>query len=285
MKNYENELHKIKNLSIEEKYSLCIKECGSLFETVLKELKKKLQTEIFDQKEKIRLDHYIDLQDKNYNRFTLGDLSIMFQKNKLWDILSRTTKSNLIRTKSIDWKKITIWRNNEVHNVKNKVNSKQDQFDKSILLITWLKYFLIDVEFIEKDESEDQFLDKIQITPNEEYENICKGCWFDGIVNIKERQYMEFKRRELKLTFKEATEIENRVANKETIDYTREVEKIISDGKITSSDRDYLKIKAKELGISPWLQNQVEENIRTEFKQNTTSTYNPLDVVWMRGNA
>ena len=96
---------------------------------------------------------------------------------------------------------------------------------------------------------------------------------------------MEFKRRELKLTFKEAIEIENRVANKETIDYTREVEKIISDGKITSSDRDYLKIKAKELGISPWLQNQVEENIRTEFKQNTTSTYNPLDVVWMRGNA
>lgn len=282
MKNYESELYRIKQLSIEEKYSLCIKECGCLFESALKELKKKIYSEILNQKEKIRLEHYIDLHNKKYNRFTLGDLSIMFEKNKLWDILSRTTKSNLIRTKAIDWKKIAVWRNEEVHNEKNTVLSNQDKFDKSILLITWLKYFLIDTEFISKDETEELFLNKIQISAKEEYENICKGCWFDGIVNIKERQYMEFKRRELKLSFKDAEIIENKVANKDTIKYTKEVEKIISDGKITSTDRDYLKVRARELGISNWLQNQVEENIRAEFQENSTTTYNPLDIVWKR---
>jgi hypothetical protein len=282
MKNYETELHRIKQLSIEEEYSLCIKECGYLFESALKELKKKLQAEILNQKEKIKLEHYIDLQDKKYNRFTLGDLSIMFQKNKLWDILSRTTKSNLIRTKSIDWKKITVWRNEEVHIDKNKVYSKQDRFDKSILLITWLKYFLIDTEFIIKVETEETAQNKIEISAMEEYENICKGCWFDGIVNIKERQYMEFKRRELKLSVRQARDIEKEIANKETLEYTGEVQKIISDGEITSTDREYLKIKAKELGISPWLQKQVEENIRSEFNESTISIHNPLDVVWTR---
>ena len=93
---------------------------------------------------------------------------------------------------------------------------------------------------------------------------------------------MEFKRRELKLSVRQARDIEIEIANKETLEYTGEVEKIISDGEITSTDREYLKIKAKELGISPWLQKQVEENIRSEFNESIISIHNPLDVVWTR---
>ncbi len=339
----EKELIKIKKLISTDSYSICIKESASLFESSLKELKQLIHSKYSNQTERIRIEQYIDIHEKPYSRFTLGDISIMFSKCKLWDILSRNTKSNLIKTRTLDWKKICDWRNNEVHVNKHKTESEKDKYEKAILMITWLKYFLIDTELIlvnhetAFDFNEDStecvpcnqklktnwlfcpkcgelknlrchncekcitnhslkicpFCDeKIKnpkhsrkdstVSAEEEYENLCKGCWFDGVVNIRERQFLEFKRHELGLNYQEALEIELKVAKKETLEYISAVEEITSDGSITENDRAYLKIKAKELGIDKWIQNEVENNIRDEFHSDSKSKYNPLDIIWTK---
>ena len=339
----EQELINIKKLISADSYSICIKESGSLFESSLKELKQQIHSKLANQTERIRIEQYIDIYDKPYSRFTLGDLTIMFTKCKLWDILAKSTKSNLIKTKSIDWKKICDWRNNEVHVNKHNVESEKDKYEKAILMITWLKYFLIDTELIHKNhESAFDFNESstvclpcnqklksnwlfcpkcgdlknlnchnceksisnhslkvcpfcdekiqtprnskvnISLSPKEEYENLCKGCWFDGVVNIRERQFLDFKRHELGLNFQEAMEIELKVAKKETLEYIIAVEEVSADGSITENDRAYLKIKAKELGIDRWIQKEVENNLRDEFRSDSKSKYNPLDIIWTK---
>lgn len=340
---YKTKYNKILSLISKKEYSTCIMQSGFLFEKSLKQLLPTIRDNQ-NEKEKYRLEFYLNDHPRPLNRFTFGDYSKMYDKCKLWQVLSKSTVSNQIKSRSIPWQKIVAWRNDEVHGNGN--DDEHEKHDKCIVITTWLKYFLLDTELIRttEDINEDQsvFKDtnckscntkmkdnwrfcpqcgdfskfkckkckksiddsslqicpycdeqlenpfhrksKLFFTPEEEYENLCKGCWFDGVVNIRERQHLDFMRRKLGISYEKAQEIERPHANLEVLEYTKEVEKIISDGEITAQDREHLKICAKKLGVDPWIQREVENNIRQEFNERSKSRFNPNDEVWTPSN-
>ena len=102
---------------------------------------------------------------------------------------------------------------------------------------------------------------------------LCQGAWFDGIVNKRERELLNFKRRELGLTKSQADKIEEKHADKDMLAFINILEQAKADGKISSNDTDMIELmrkelnidqKAKDLGIDAWRRDEfIKEYIKS----------------------
>jgi hypothetical protein len=101
----------------------------------------------------------------------------------------------------------------------------------------------------------------------EEYRVLCVGTYLDGVMNIRERHFLDSKRLELGLTAEEAERIERQCAPENIVEYTRLVEGVLVDGIITDDERTFLKKKAKELDLDDWITGQIEEVVTEAIKE------------------
>ena len=93
-----------------------------------------------------------------------------------------------------------------------------------------------------------------------EYRSLCKSAWFDGVVNIRERELMEQKRLALGLSDTEAHEIEEDIAPRDALEYTHLVEGVLfGDGIITEQERHFLNEKKVSIGLDAWVAKEIED--------------------------
>ncbi len=99
-----------------------------------------------------------------------------------------------------------------------------------------------------------------------EYSNMCRGAWLDGVVNVRERQFLEEKRLDLGLSTAEAEAIEAGIAPPSALRYETLVQGVLIDEHVSDEERSFLDRKAREWGIDPWVANQIEEAVKAQMQ-------------------
>lgn len=106
-----------------------------------------------------------------------------------------------------------------------------------------------------------------------QYSLLCRGAWMDGVLNRRERKILETYRLKEGIEQSVADRIERQSAPIESLSYYNFVEAAHVDKIITPEERRFLDLKAKELGLSEDIQQEIED----VFIQTDTEVNNPLN--------
>ena len=85
----------------------------------------------------------------------------------------------------------------------------------------------------------------------------CEAVWADGVLTRDEKVFLDQKREELGLELEEAYESEMNFAPRNAIRFRDIVEATLIDGVIDDNEKEYLRIKVKELKLSETMANAI----------------------------
>lgn len=318
---YEDRLKEIDRLHNEQKYTACVRECGLLFETALREHLQNLlqQLEAVGERDEIlAAERKLAKGGESFKRFSLGQLVGLYREANVFDKLRKHLTSSLSKVRRIIWTEVVELRNIAIHNESAATIDEEDSFQMCL----WLKTFLHDTELIGTStevksgneanapsgvsycpECKSRLLNQWKFCPEcgtgiyqvcqacfralspefkicpycetpirggaaanpkalHDYEMICRGVYFDQIVNARERVMLDRKRLELGLSVAQAEEIERRCVPRNIALFQELVEGLLLDGEISDTERAFLEKKASALNIDPELAASIEEETR-----------------------
>jgi len=130
-------------------YRNCVNRCGKILEHGLRQLLADLLINLdslSDRRQIERAEEELGKGKDTFVKFGLGQLCGLYRKAGVFELLAQKLKSNLSRTKHIDWNLANEWRTEVAH---NKGQTEITEDDARQMLI-WTKVFLYDCGLISK---------------------------------------------------------------------------------------------------------------------------------------
>jgi RNA polymerase subunit RPABC4/transcription elongation factor Spt4 len=144
MDNYLSNLQLADELYKKNDYAACIRECGIVIESGKRALLKAIlpTLENYEERERIGEVERRVGRGKTYNFFHLTQLEGLYREANIFDVLKRRVRSNLVRTKRIDWKTLVQWRNDSSH------GAQYFTQDDAMQMLIWTRTFLYESELV-----------------------------------------------------------------------------------------------------------------------------------------
>lgn len=141
LNHYDRRLVEIEQLIKSVQYCACIRECGSVFETGLRDLVQHLIQESEDagkRNEILAAERKIAKGGESFKKFGLGQLVGLYAEAKIFDQLRTMLKTPLSKVKRISWNDVVSLRNQATH---DELAAGYDEGD-ALQMYFWLKVFL-----------------------------------------------------------------------------------------------------------------------------------------------
>jgi len=147
---YQRKLHEVEgHLSLGE-YALCVRDCGVLFERILRQLYHEIlrKTKSAGERERYHACERAVAGRRNlsFREFELGDLIQLFRKAKAWDAVRRLKGSDLSKMARIKWETVKRLRDRAAHGNGRSPLTLGD--DEALLMYLWVKILLYDTALL-----------------------------------------------------------------------------------------------------------------------------------------
>ena len=145
---FNSRLSEIEQLIKSGRYCACIRECGSLFETGLRELFQLLIEGAEDagkRDEILAAERRIAKGNESFKKFGLGQLVGLYSEARIFDKLRTHLKVPMPKVRRISWNDVVTLRNQATH---DEMTAADDEGD-ALQMYFWLKVFLYDSKLAE----------------------------------------------------------------------------------------------------------------------------------------
>jgi len=283
MNYYFQELRKAQNHFHQRFYPTSIRECGRIIEIGLKELFRDLQSycstngelQLFENMK----NEFLEKQKTpfKFERATLGGLLLFTKHTSFWALLKKMCDSNLAYLKMVNWGRVRHLRNHSTH------GSEMLGRSESIEMLFYTKVFLFDSGLIEglidaDPGIRDAHCLNCDLKINQDW-NFCPACG-----EAVERECRNCGK-SLSPTFRicphcDSTRFNHSHKQEDHKTYRQYAEAVWADWEVTPMEREWLKSKRLELGLTPEEAEKIEKEV---IPQNYYHFLNLVDAVNIDG--